>query len=375
MSNNFKFNLEMATQNDDQFLKSIIKNNYMESDITVSFQREPSYFESITVEGYEHFTIKADVVSDNKKECVGMGSVSYKKLFVNGEITNIGYLSGLRLNKEWRGSSLVARGYKMFKNIHEKEKKVKIYLTTIIEKNYIALKNLTGGKAGLPKYNDYGLYTTYAVNLFKKKKQKSIDIKIYRANINDIDEIVDCLNRNGRKKQFFPYYSKNDIINNTQLLKGLKLNDIYVAKKDDKIIGVCAKWDQSAFKQNIIINYKGVMKFIKPFYNFFAKINKFSPLPNPCESLNSFFIGLIAIDNDDIDVFRSLLTEIYNNEIKNNYNYFLVGLHERDILNRALKSFFSIKYKSRIFIVTYEDGVEYFNTLDDRIPYIELGSI
>jgi len=53
----------------------------------------------------------------------------------------------------------------------------------------------------------------------------------------------------------------------------------------------------------------------------------------------------------------------------------MAGFHQRDPLAAALRSLPHICFRSRLFVVHWEDGGEAHKSLDNRVPYVELGGL
>ena len=127
-----RFRIELARNEDDSHIRRILRENPMQGDISLTFQREPNFFDSLVVEGRENQVGVGREIKTSR--VVGFGVRSIKPCFVNSEVKNLGYISGLRLDEEFRGSTLIPRGYKFFRELHQ-DGKTKMYLTTIVEDN------------------------------------------------------------------------------------------------------------------------------------------------------------------------------------------------------------------------------------------------
>ncbi|MFZ5639613.1 MAG: hypothetical protein ACOY4Q_02865 [Bacillota bacterium] len=260
------------------------------------------------------------------------------------------------------------------RQLHE-DQRAPGYLLTIVEGNNNAIKLLTAGRAGLPDGYDLGRYMTFAINIYREKEPVARDIEIIRGNVDLLDEIISCMHRNGAAKQFYPYYSKEDFQFENRFLRGFMVEDFYLAMKKHRVVGVMGKWDQKDFKQTIVTGYNGKMKWIKPLYNLAARRAGFSPLPEPNSQLNNFYGCFVAVEDNELQVFRALLRAVYNDAVGKGYAYFLIGLHESDRLAEACKEYNHIKYASRLFFMCCEDGKDLYRRLDNRVPYLELGTL
>lgn len=368
-----RFNFKVAQDLDDYAIREVFQDTPMDGKIGVAFRREPSYFAAAEVGNEFYQTIIA--TDERTNDIVGLGSRSIKPCYINGKVVNIGYLSSLRIKNDCRNNILLARGYEYLNKLHQ-DRKTPIYITSIIEDNNYAIDLLTSKRAGLPRYLDMGLYYTTAIGLSRKKHNISGNIKVVKGSHKNIDAIIECLNRNGKNKQFYPYYTKKLFLSNNGILKDFRIDNFYVAFRNNDIVGTIATWYQGNFKQTIITGYNGLLRFIKPFYNLGAAVIGLPKLPRPNTQLKFLYTGFIAVDSNNMEIFRALLRTIYNDAVNSNYDYLLVGLHERDPLLKPIKEDYRfIKYNSRVFVVCWDDGVALFNKLDNRIPYLELATL
>lgn len=363
------YTFKLAQDKDESALRSILRDNYIDGEMCVSFRREPNYFYA---SGICNKFQQTPVVIENKSgKIVGFGSRIIYEAFVNGEKMSIGYLSNLRLNKKFRKSTILPRSYRYLNELHQ-DRRVPFYVTTVIDDNNYAKNILSSKRAGLPTYHDFCIYNSFSIFPLKKRKISGEYI-IERGSQARLDEILGCIYRNGAKKQFYPYISKDFFLSKNGVLRDFHIEDFYVALKGDKVVGVLAKWDQRNFKQTIIEEYKGKLKWFKPIHNSYARLMHYPRLPDLKVPLNFFYLSFIAVDNNDADIFKELLRAVNNDAIDSEYSFFIVGLHSKDVLQQSIKEYRNMVYKSRLYIVYWNDGRDSFNNLDKRTPYLEAG--
>ncbi|MGH1363847.1 MAG: hypothetical protein ACRBF0_09835 [Calditrichia bacterium] len=354
-----------AKQSDDADLRRLLRENSMPGRISLSFRREPSFFEAIQVEGERTHVVTAK--DKQTKKIVGFGTRSVKNCYLNDKITAVGYLSGLRLEESYRNGLAVARGYKHLRQIHNAEK-VRYYFTTIVEDNILAKRLLTSGKAGLPRYVDGGQYITLAYRA--RASEPKTHTSIRRATEEDIPAIIDFLNTNGRKRQLFPHYTETHLRSATGILRGLTHHDIYIAESANRILGTLALWNQKSFRQTVIETYSRSVHIAKPLYNLLHKIYGKPILPAKGE-LDYGSCALCCILNDQQDIFIQLLKTVLS--ANKNLHSVLLGLHETDALLSAARGLPHIPYLSRLYYVYWDNSVH--PTPDGRTPYLELGAL
>ena len=363
---------EPATPADDAPLRRLFAANPMDGSIRVAFEREPSYFHAVTVQGRDaQVMLGRDATTG---EVIGVGTRTIKKVFVNGEPCDVGYLSDLRLRPTHRGGTLVARGYRLLRELH-RDGRAPLYFTAIAADNRRALETITTGRAGLPSYRDLGVFESPALNVAGFKPAIEAGVEIVRGCTELVPEIVGCLNEHGRAKQFAPVYAIEDFCAADSRLRDFRVEDFAVALRGGRVVGTLARWDQRRFKQTRIVGYGRALATLRPLFNLGAPAFGLPRFPAPGAHLDACYAGFLAIADDDVDVFRSLLRRIYQDARAAGDAYLLIGLHARDPLCAALADYRCSAFRGRLFAVHFEDGDAAYRVLDARVPHVELATL
>lgn len=366
-----RFKFELAKEEDDAEFRRRMAEDWMPGNISVSFRREPNYFAGCKVQAEEVQVFKC--VDKKEGIIIGIGCRGISKVYINGSLKKAGYLSDLRCHPDYRGGTLLSRAYNYLQEMHKLEP-VDLYYTMILDGNETALNILTSARSGLPRYRNIGRFLTPAIHLdFDKPEIKLPGIEVVRAKPENMPELFQFINHWQSEKQFSPYYESGDL--DTSRLPGLKAEDFYMVIRDNKIIACVAAWDQSVIRQTHVEKYNTSLALTRPFYNFLASFTPLKPLPAPGEKVPYFYLAFIAIENNDIDIFRLLLRHVYRDRRTGPWNYFIAGLHERDPLSDVLDEYRKIEAAGSLFVVHYPEDEEKFNMLDDRVPYVEVASI
>ena len=365
----FKYNI--AVKSDDAELRQLMHKCPMSGAIEVVFLREPNFFKAEQI--YGRFVETYTMRNTRSGSLVGMGTRSIKPAYINGLVDNIGYLCNLRIIPEYQKGLGLARGYAFLKQRHHKNP-AKLYLTTIIEDNHPARYLLESERGSLPKYHDIGRYCTLAINPKQKKDYPMSSINIRNSTPEDIQQVIEFLNTEGPKKQFFPEYRLEDLRSKDTILYSLKLDDIYLAFAGNELVGVTVAWDQTEFRQSMIVGYRRLIRFFRPLINVGLSPLGYPTLPKPQTTLSYFSLGLVCIKDNNADVFSSLVNAIVSDR-KNKYLLMMGGFHEKDPLLGVLQKYKNITYSSRVYVVCWEDETKELGRLDSRIPYLELGAL
>jgi hypothetical protein len=187
--------------------------------------------------------------------------------------------------------------------------------------------------------------------------------------------ILAFLREEGRRRQFFPAFDSRDF--GTDVTRGLRLDDFAVRlDKQGQVTGVAALWDQSAFKQTLVRGYTPATAVFRPVINLGLRAAGFAALPRPGGELKSAYVTALCVRGDDIGTAIALLEQLRLRSRTGGHDVLLLGLHERDPLNAAVRRFRAFRYPSRVFVVAWEDGQDFVRRLDPgRVPYLELATL
>ena len=347
----------VMTEADNAEVLDLINSTSVKGDIEVSFTKEPDYLKAMKVCADD---VQAVIGKVNGKVEI-LGTRSLKKVYINGNEETLGYLSDLKISGNAKKIHALSDGFRFMKTLMD-DGRAKLHIATIIEDNKQGKIALTWANKNskVPNFYDLGIMNTYFILPFLPKPVMK-NIEIIRGSEEILDDIVKFLNTEGRKKQFYPVYSKEYFLN----LPNFKLEDFYIAIQNGIITGVVAKWEQTPFKQVIIKHYHNRWMWLKKLTG--------NILPKEDEPIKQFYLSFIAVKDDNNCIFEALLNKIYNDNRK--YRYFSLILHSKDTLNSSLKKFFSIKYKSRLYVAEFLAEEEIKNLLDDRTIYLELAGL
>jgi hypothetical protein len=366
-----RFAVTLAERGDDAELRALLRENPMSGSMQVAFEREPDFFAACAIRGEFHQVgVGRDLESGR---IVGLGTRSIAEAFVNGRPVSFGWLSDLRLAPRYRGGTLVARGYRFLRQLHA-DGKAGLYGTVIFHDNQAALQTIAATRAGLPAYHDLGVFHCPGINLRRRKPAMAAGCEILHGRRELLPEIVDCLNRNNARRQFAPVHDVESFIHGNRW-KDFQVSDFYVARRNNRVIGVVGRWDQTAFKQTRVISYGKRLRWMVPAANAVQSLLGAPSFPEPGQYVPFFYVSFIAVDRDDAGVFRALLREVYNDSVGSSFRYAMAGLHERDPLLVVLKDYSLTPFAGRLFCVCFADGENEYRALDGRIPYVEAATL
>ncbi len=356
----------LASPADDADLRQILRENPFDGNISLTFEREPDYFAAAQIEGPFHQTMV--VCETESGKIMGMGDRSVRPLWVNGAPTDVGYFSGLRAREAYRRGLALARftqqGFSYYQQLHA-DGRTPFYLISVIADNVPARRLLASGLKGLPKLHAYTRMVTHAIHPARPKREL---LPIQRGTPEHIPAIVDCLNRNGTRKQFSPIWTKESLL--SALTPHLVIDDFFLAFSGPRLVGCLALWDQQSVRQTVIRGYGGLYKRFRKAINLLSPLGGWPLLPDINTPLNQCFAACRAIDGDDPSIFAALLRAVHNEAARRGYSTLLLGLPETDPLRRLVSAYHPLEYISQIYLASWDDAS--IPEIDSRQPGLEI---
>ncbi|MGI6496576.1 MAG: hypothetical protein ACOX5G_10920 [Kiritimatiellia bacterium] len=362
----------LATQQHDAALRRLARDEGMPGPIRLAYTREPDWFAGQAALGHFQQTV---VGLDAQGEVAASGVRALRRVFVNGEPREIGYLAGLRSLPRVRGGLGLAQGFRFVRALHKADNRVPAYLTTIIESNTLARTQLVGGRAGLPAYHDLGrIYTRPWLRLPSPRARLPAGVTLRQAPTPPPGDLLAFLRNEGAKRQFFPVLDEASFSGNPwcQFNSG----GFCLAMRGNEIIGVAGYWDQRAFRQLHVTGYAPFLAALRPAFNGLARLvgrHALPALPPAGRVLDVCFATCVCVRDNDPVIFDALMRHLCRRARDGGHGLLLVSLHERSPLNAAFsrpEQF--LECRSRLYCACWEDGEPFVGALEPaRIPHVD----
>ncbi|MDF1761983.1 MAG: hypothetical protein P1U57_01115 [Oleibacter sp.] len=359
-----RFVTRLAKPEDAPGLMELLADTPQQGSIQLNFERQPNYFiaAAIGTQVPELF-----IYEDQEQHRVaGAGSIGRREVYINGELKSIRYSSDLRIHRDYQGGRALLR---MFKSLRE-ELGDDWYQTVILEENEASLATVGSGRLKVqPTYYPAGQFRTNMIDL-KRKEKHTIKHHIRRATHADVQAMQGFFNAEAKEKQFYPHYEFDQIGSENPYYKDIKLEDMFLAFKNDTLVGMTGLWDQKQFKQTRVTGYSRSMEMARPLYNIYTRIMGGLALP-PAGSLLSYIsLHTTVVKNNDSDIFADLLAQVRRELYGSSYQALVVGFDLKDPLQKITDQYKKVELFSRHFLGSYGDDP--MNELDrDRIMYLE----
>jgi len=363
------FRLYLATKEDEADIRRLFRTNSVPGHVTVTYEREPDFFLGCSVTGQSYHVVVAR--HEPTGELAGVVCRAKRRVWIDGQKVEVGYLSGGRVDERFRGRWLVSRGLRFLGDLDATDT-VPVYLATITGENHEARGLLVDKpRPGLPRFEEVGRLYTAVIPVRATPVSRDQANGIRCAVPEDLPRIVSFLNEYGRERQYFPLYSEEKFRDSATL--GFSVEDFVVFERGGELSGVVGLWDQSAYKQTVVRSYSKELRWTRSLYDAAARLTRRHPLPAPGEPLRSAYAAFVCVAYDDTFVFRALLRRIYELAAKRGYAFLVAGLAANNPLLAVVRSYAHVPYRSTLYTVSWRGGLH--ATLDGRIPHVEVATL
>lgn len=368
-----EFIFALATAADDADIRRLLAENPVPGRVTVAYERSPDYFLGCGTMGPFHQVMA--VRHRPTGELAAIACRAVRPLFVNGEREDVGYLGLLRVDRRFRGRWLVSGAFRFLAGMH-RDGRVADYLTTIIEANREAEGVLVHRRRRhFPLYREVDRLHTLALLCRRPGAPQGPPGQVEWGSETRLPEIVAFLHRHGAARQFFPVWSEADFRPGSPTTLGFRLEDLAMAVEGDRLVGVMGLWDQSGYKQAVVRDYGGLLRWGRPLVDLVGRLRGARPLPRPGEQLRIAYAAFTCVAEDDPAVFSSLLEALRRRAFDRGHDYLLLGLTDRDPLLPAARRYPHIPYPSRLYTVGWDARTSLNDRLDGRVCHVEIATL
>lgn len=347
--------LVLARPEHDSGLRQLLRNSSMGTDIRLSLQREPSFFEAENLGSLESKVIA--LTDRDEKDIFGFGSMSKRLYYLNHKPVTLGYLSGLRLIPRLQNKVYLAKGFKKFKEIHDQEQFAPFYLTTIFEENENARSVLESGKAGLPTYKKLvGLHS-----YFLQSKRP----RLLRTNLIQSLKTSEVLAVYNNQVTHGSLASRYGIGNESWLQKVVKF-PVGVCDQSYSVQGLLV--DLSAYKQTVVTGYGARFRLLYQSSKILEVLKLAQKLPDPGQQVRILYLIAVSSLGKTSEGFKNLLLLCREIAYEKGYHGVVLGLSENSqFCTEAQKQSISCT-KSNLYTVSWQpESVPEINNSKDNI--------
>lgn len=326
--------------------------------IQAIYTRRPDAYESYMKESGESRVF----VSKRDNKVAATCAELIRDVYVHGEVKRSAYLCGLKRDPSYRG--LISSGFEFFNSLQRPD--IDFYYCAVLANNKDVMKKFEK-KRGRFSFRPVASYTSYILSPNIRTKEDVNPYSFRQATEEDIPEIINFLNTQGKNKDLFPY------VRSLEDYHGLHIEDFYLLEDEHGIKACAAIWDVSSYKQFTVKKYHWILKPARVFNPLLSLIG-YAKLPKENEPMNLPTISFFLSRDDSDDGYR-IMFHLIKNEIKKRSSMFLIGLPEQHVITSVLKGLPKVTVDSVIYELRFSGQSDEAPTIDQKHIYTESATL
>lgn len=355
------FRLYIAGPDDDVEIRGLLARSPVPGRITIAYEREPSYFDGCRTMGPFHQVVVARDEASGALAAVACRTI--RRRYVDGEPRDVGYLGQLRVDERYRGRWLISRGFRFLAGL-DADGRAASYITTITREGREAQRLLVELKRPhYPAFDRVEEIVTLALLAGRRRRRRGRGVDL--AQPGDDAEIAAFFDEHGPRRQYFPTWEPGELAG----------ADVLVARRDGRVVGALAIWDQTAVKQAVVRGYAPALGRYVPLYNAAMRLRGRPVIPPIGAPVRFAFASWVCVAGDDTRVFGALVERALDRAVEHGVDYLMVGLAARDPLLAAARRYAHVEYGSTLYRVEWNRRGGPDGRRDDRIAYVEIATL
>jgi len=343
-----------AEPQDDRSLREILRATPLPGWVTLSYEREPCYFNGCAIEGDTHTVL----ASTPDGAPIGFFSRSVRTAWVKGRVMRLGYLGQLRLLPQWRGRSrAILRGFEVCRELlDDGHQETPYYLTSILSDNTRARRILTSGIKGMPTYLPLRGFLTLVAATAQPwaRRRTSPPYVLSKATESDLEALASLLQTCGRGYTLHPHWDSQAL--RALQSVGWRPEHNLLLLKGDRPIACGAVWDQRCVRQWRVTAYASALAYTRPLASAALRLGGYPPLPPPGRRLNQGFLSHLAVVPGEEEALPMLVGALLRLARENGLTSVVLGLSEGHPWTPFLAGLRSLHYRSQLYLVHWPEG-------------------
>lgn len=314
----------------------------MEGDVALCVGRAPDFFALNRLEGESSGAVAEDCETG---AVVGCAAVAGRSVWLHGAPADVTYAYDLKVHPARRGGPAADALSRWVRDECERRggPDVPVFLT-ILAGNAPMERRTTGRVAGVPRFTRFATVRSHSITLLgaRRLSERRTGLRVERARSEDVEEMAALWKVVARHRQLAPLLDAESLARFAAQAPGLGIESYRVARRrDGRIAGFAAFWDQSSFKQLRVTRYSPRLAAARLAFNALAPLFAAAPLPPAGGALRQATAFNVCVPADEPAVLRSLVRDAHDDLRGAGCSVLTVGLDLRDPLARALDGLFA----------------------------------
>jgi hypothetical protein len=288
--------IRLASTNDNQMILDFYHESNMDTDHSkIVYKRGNDFFAFLNERSDHSLTF---LLLDENEKLWGIGVASFRKGYINGQLTTVGYLGDLRVKlnrkliREWR--QMYADFIKFSPQIPEVNY-CQHFQTVLINSNKASKNNLAETKIPHLHYERQAVYSMLNIFGYLHAPWRNKVYTIKRASEKDLKAIIELYNQDNNRP--FAHDWTNEINHRLKSWSHFKIDNYVLVYQDNKLVATTCSWNAKKNKQIIISKIPLMLKLLSPILSHLPFV-KIKPLPVENEPLDILYLNRFAFSSE-----------------------------------------------------------------------------
>jgi hypothetical protein len=350
----------LGPEHNHQMLKVLHRCPMETPRLSLLFDRLPRMAASTELH-YDRFKYGGFFVGDR---LLGLALVAFDEVYINGQPERVYAITDYYLCPEIRGHKLIVREQEFFFGDTGPDQ---LGYCVILKGNRPIEKIAAADDLDRRCFPyarvaaDQDIQTLFVTT----RKRESGRYQVRAATRGDVEAVAAFLDADFRTRLFGP------VVTPAKLLRdlGRRPNFGLLVERKGELLGVCATWDTTPFKQNRVVRYSTGLKILRLAFGLAGKALGFRPMPAAGEAFRDMFVFDCAARDRDPAILRAALLVIYNHCRRLGYHSLAFGSSQDDPLLGATRGFHPQSVLSRILLLCRNRARLEGAAVDTRLAY------
>ena len=340
--------IRAATPADGQGMLRLIESQPADGGMKLLYTRRPDAYRS-----YHTECPSAEIVVGVDGDRVVAQAVCLpRQVYIDGQAKNMGYITGLH---KYPGAGVRVMDILKFG-----------YDQSVAPDFFCSM--LTANPAVLARFETQGNISPIAgyTTCFLRPSVLMGDatgIAVRRASADDEPRLLEFYREQGARYSYFPVFSSMSDFGH------LDVTDFFMVEDAEGIVSAGALWDQRAFKQYVVLDYRGVYR-LAAHWPALVRALKYPPLPPRNTPARFAYLSFVMCRGEDTAVTKALLAGMADDGGRR-FDFLTIGAVDGSWLGRVLAPMNGIRIGSRLCAINYFDAAP--PSLGGTQPYFECG--
>lgn len=348
--------VRVADRGDSAALCGLLRKVHIKSALDITQERDPDFFRLLEMHLGEHEVLIAE---GKDGSAGGLGSLSVRPGWIDGERRQVGYLGDLRIVPGSRAAVVMPKVFELFLRRARDRWGAELFHTVIFDENELARRVLVERRKerrkDLPIYRVMTPFEMTNLQFTLPKGRPSRPVS--RATERDLDELLDFLSRHQKQRVMGDPLDAARLEARFRTWPGFSVESFLIVRDaGGRIAGCTAPFDTDPFKRTRVLGYYDHMRWVRRFFDLGAKVFRYTPLPPPGETFRFAFLSHLEVEGDDPSVLRDLLLECYRGLRHENLHFVSAMIPRGSPLAGAFSGFTVNRTPMTLYSVTLPDS-------------------